>query len=572
MFNHQHPDLNQLEAYVSGRTPTGETPAIESHIETCSECCERLCHLRADDFTSLVVRAAKDEEQGPRPDLADLLNDHPRYRLGKLVGTGGMGDVYAAEHLLMQRQVAIKVISEKLIDNDQAAKRFHREVTAAAALSHPNIVRSYDADYSSGVHFLVMEYVRGIDLARYVAEQGPLSAEKASNYILQAARGLEHAHSKRMVHRDIKPGNLLLTEDDVVKILDFGLATIKVSPDTDTAGLETSNFDSKSNLDSALANAETTLRRDAEVLRRLTRAGSVVGTPGYISPEQAKDSHEADIRSDIYSLGFTFIFLLAGRLTKPPGATYEISPDIRAPKSLREIVNKMIAVQPDHRYQTPAELIEAISVWRARHSDPLGQKRATRLQKRGFSVVVALFVVALCMLQIQPSNQVNLSQPPTSNASVIWEKDRHRYHLLRGKNSTGVSWQDAQKEAKKLGGHLVRFEDRSEQNWLLQKLHYEFRQSQNNPGFVWIGLADVSSENDKAEGLRKWRWSDGSEPTFTNWAPGEPNDLAQDGGPEPYVSMYIVNGEWNDRDGKSPRNHYGVMNYAVVEVPIGKQE
>ena len=159
MLDHQHPEMEQLAAYVSGRTPTGEMPAIESHIETCSECCEKLSQLRSDDFTSLVARAAEREGQTPRPSALDLLNDHPRYRLGELIGTGGMGDVYAAEHRLMQREVAIKVINDKVIANDQAAKRFHREVTAAAALSHSNIVRSYDADQSNGVHFLSLIHI-----------------------------------------------------------------------------------------------------------------------------------------------------------------------------------------------------------------------------------------------------------------------------------------------------------------------------------------------------------------------------------------------------------------------------
>ena len=164
---------------------------------------------------------------GPRPDggaAPKELADHPRYRVLGLLGAGGMGAVYKAEHRLMERPVALKVIRRGLTDDPAAAERFRREVKAAARLSHPHIVRAYDAEQAGDLHFLVMEFVEGTDLARLVAGQGPLPVARACEYARQAALGLQHAFEHGMVHRDIKPQNLMLTPDGQVKVLDFGLA------------------------------------------------------------------------------------------------------------------------------------------------------------------------------------------------------------------------------------------------------------------------------------------------------------------------------------------------------------
>ncbi len=140
------------------------------------------------------------------------------------LGAGGMGQVFRARHRRMDRVVAIKVLSKKLLDSPDAVARFQREAKAAARLTHPNIVTAYDADEAGGMHFLVMEYVDGSDLAGVVKQQGPLPVSQALDYVLQAARGLEHAHGEGVVHRDIKPSNLLLDKKGTLKILDMGLA------------------------------------------------------------------------------------------------------------------------------------------------------------------------------------------------------------------------------------------------------------------------------------------------------------------------------------------------------------
>src|SRR5438876_11157105 len=175
-----------------------------------------------------------------------------------------MGVVYKAEHLLMERPVALKVIGQRLIGDASAVERFRREVRSAARLTHPNIVTAYDAEQAGDTHFLVMEYVEGMSLDRWVTEHGPLPAAEACHYAHQAALGLQHAFEKGMVHRDIKPHNLILSREGkrpVVKILDFGLAKA-----TREKGLELG----------------------------LTGTGQMMGTPEYIAPEQALDAAKAD--------------------------------------------------------------------------------------------------------------------------------------------------------------------------------------------------------------------------------------------------------------------------------------
>jgi serine/threonine protein kinase len=261
------------------------------------------------------------------------------------IGAGGMGEVFKAVHRHMQRLVALKVLSAEATKNADLVARFQREVRAVARLEHPNIVTAYDAGQTGGTHFLVMQFIDGCDLSVYVKEQrGCLPVDEALNYLLQAARGLEHAHTEGIIHRDVKPSNLLLDRRGVVKLLDLGLAVFTESPQPGDA------------LD-----------------RRLTVAGERLGTANYMSPEQAVDTRSTDARSDIYSLGCTLHFLLTGdppfrrRKKMQVVAAHQHSPapslcDVLAevPPALDAVFQRMLAKIPEERYQSMRETIVAL--------------------------------------------------------------------------------------------------------------------------------------------------------------------------------------------------------------------
>lgn len=269
-----------------------------------------------------------------------------KYRLLERVGRGGMGSVYKARHEVMGRVVALKVMARSLVNDADAVARFKREVRAAAALSHPNIVTAYDADCAGDVHFLVMEYVNGRDLHWWIKQGAPLPIPWSCECIRQAAMGLEYARSRGLVHRDIKPSNLLVSRPDeqsppIVKILDLGLARLAGEKQ------ESSN---------------------------LTRSGQIMGTPDYIAPEQAEDVHAADTRADIFSLGCTLFQMLTGQLPyggatvmakllartqRDAPAVQNLRPDV--PGGLAVVLARMLARRPEDRYQTPAEVVEALA-------------------------------------------------------------------------------------------------------------------------------------------------------------------------------------------------------------------
>jgi serine/threonine protein kinase len=265
------------------------------------------------------------------------------YVLLDRLGIGGMGIVFKAQHRVMKRVVALKTLPRKIAKSPSSIKRFHREVEAAARLTHPNIVTAYDADEFRGTHFLVMEYVEGSDLAHYVRRCGKLSQHKAIDYTLQAARGLDYAHQRGVIHRDIKPGNLLLDGDGCVRVLDMGLARLEAIGDEQAA--------SDSHED-------------------LTNTGRVVGTVDYMAPEQGVGSKQLDRRADIYSLGCTLHFLLTGRAPTPEGSMTEKLlwhqtghiPSLLALRGdvsprLEQVFRRMMARKPADRYASMAELM-----------------------------------------------------------------------------------------------------------------------------------------------------------------------------------------------------------------------
>ncbi|MBX9626153.1 MAG: serine/threonine protein kinase, partial [Gemmataceae bacterium] len=273
-----------------------------------------------------------------------------KYRLLELIGAGGMGAVYLCEHTLMRRLVALKVLPVDKLSDPSNLERFHREARAVAALDHPNIVRAYDIDQHEKLHFLVMEFVDGNSLQDVVARHGPMDPVRAAHYVAQAALGLQHAHELGMVHRDVKPGNLLLDRAGVIKILDMGLARFFSKP-TDSV---TEKYDDK----------------------------CVLGTADYLAPEQAV-TNTVDIRADVYALGGTLYFLLTGQTPFPGGtiAAKLVAHQTREPKSvesyrpdvpagIRAVLKKMMGKDPATRYQEPGEVADALAEWADGSIDP----------------------------------------------------------------------------------------------------------------------------------------------------------------------------------------------------------
>jgi len=267
------------------------------------------------------------------------------YRLLDHLGSGGMSNVYLAEHLLMQRLVAIKVLPEHRVADAEYLARFRYEGQAVAALDHPNIVRAYDLGSEGRIHYLVMEYVDGHDLEEMVDRVGPLGFQTAARYIAQAAAGLKHAHESGMVHRDIKPANLLVDRRGTVKVLDLGLAKFKA---------------------------------EVRPVPEFARNEQVLGTAEYFAPEQAVNSSTVDQRADIYGLGCTLYYLLTGRPPFAGRTALELMhahhrqqatsilidrPD--APAPLIEICRRMMEKSPEARYQNCGEVASALESWLA---------------------------------------------------------------------------------------------------------------------------------------------------------------------------------------------------------------
>jgi eukaryotic-like serine/threonine-protein kinase len=258
------------------------------------------------------------------------------YLLLERIGAGGMGEVFRAEHRTMNRHVALKILSRRIADRPTLLERFFHEIRAVAKLMHPNIVTAFDAGSVGGMHYLVMELVDGELLSRHVARHGPLSTSRATDMLLQAARGLDYAHRQGVIHRDIKPSNLMLSRSGALKILDFGLAQL-------------------------------------ERPRELSENRLFMGTAEYMSPEQIEHPDKVDARSDLYSLGATLFYLLTGRpmfsgepmqiamaqLRQKPPALYEARADVDL--RLDALFQRLVAKPPEDRFPSAAALIDAIS-------------------------------------------------------------------------------------------------------------------------------------------------------------------------------------------------------------------
>ncbi len=267
------------------------------------------------------------------------------------LGEGGVSEVFKAWDTIRGRSVALKVLHQHLTTLTAAIRQFQRELQTVTRLSHPNIIKTFDAHQFGDLHYFAMEFVEGLDLDRYVRQAGPLPIDLACDYVQQVAKGLQHAHQLNLVHRDIKPANLFLinppgpgtpirrSSDSCIKILDWGLARLRPAAgvSADNAGVD----------------------MDAE-------KGMLIGTADYIAPEQALDPCLVDIRADVYSLGCTLYFLLTGQPPFPGTSLMQklmqhqdaerpqvrdLRPDV--PESLAAVVQRMMAKRPEDRYQIP---------------------------------------------------------------------------------------------------------------------------------------------------------------------------------------------------------------------------
>jgi len=354
-----------LAAFLREELAHEEMQQIGVHLTDCAGCgstIRELDQVESDPFRAFLVDGSGiDEEAAQDPWFQDMVaaavrafsepeseadETHPervgQYQLYHRLGRGGMGVVYRAQHLQLKKWVAVKLLPPNRVTDARVVRRFQHEMEVVGRLDHPNIVRATDAGFADGFHYLAMELIEGRTLTKLVREQGPLAVPLACDLILQTAVGLQHAHEHKLVHRDIKPSNIMISLKGEVKLLDLGLA----------------------------------LLRSEQTVSRLSASGMVMGTSDYMAPEQWEASHAVDIRADIYSLGCTLYYLLAGQapfdqpeyepiLRKMEAVARVPAPCIRStrpdvPEELATILTRMLAKNPADRYQTPEEVVQAL--------------------------------------------------------------------------------------------------------------------------------------------------------------------------------------------------------------------
>ncbi|MCB9941824.1 MAG: protein kinase [Planctomycetaceae bacterium] len=389
---------DQLTDYLLGRLADADHAAVEDHLDQCSECEQRAAAATPSDPLVGLLSSVSESEPDESANLASNLShnwmssgveanspsaqsqvprellEHGRYRVIRPLGSGAMGTVWLAEHMVMQRLVALKVMRPEWIGKAGALERFSREVHAAAKLKHINVVDAYDAEHIGDTLFLVAEYVDGETLAELLLD-GSLPVTEACRAVRDAACGLAHAHDAGLVHRDVKPSNLIRSRTGVVKVLDFGLVMA---------------FRGGSSL---------------------TGANMLVGTPDYVAPEQAEDPTRADARSDLYSLGCTLYHLLGGEppfnavstLKKLDAHRYTDPPRLRKiPTELQRILSRMMAKKPNERFQSATEVVEALKPFCEEFSHRAEAKppRANRLSLRFALLSISGVIVGLAALWV----------------------------------------------------------------------------------------------------------------------------------------------------------------------------
>ena len=425
------PTADRLREFLEGSVDDPEANQISGHVVECPSCDRVLVTLESEqnDVLKTLRDGVRTESLLQEPEFEQLRNtasfiqadttspadveEHPEagkwlrdYRLVKKIGEGGMGTVYQAVHVHLAKLVALKILPADKLRSGQSVKRFRQEMRAVGKVNHPNVVSASDAGTIDGQHFLVMELVQGADLARIIHDRGPLNVADACEIVRQAAIGLQHAHDTGLVHRDVKPSNIMLALDGSVKLLDLGLA-----------GLNNTEFESTANV---------------VVADRLTSVGQIMGTLDYMAPEQITASPEVDGKADIYALGATLFQLLTGRtpcgdrsegtperiaavLHKPPLEIAQLRSDV--PEELRALLLKMLAKNPEDR---PESAIEVASELKHSASEAdlvaLAEECRTSLDMPSADVDVTDDVSFVVSRNIQPRGEGNSRRPFTAVA------------------------------------------------------------------------------------------------------------------------------------------------------------
>jgi serine/threonine protein kinase len=439
-----HPSANDLSEFAAGKLDEMTSAAIVSHLDGCPDCCRAAAALTSDDFLDRLRQAyssgstpapaqsptdtasAPDLAASPTANLPPEFANHPQYEVLRELGRGGMGVVYLARNKLLDRLEVLKIVHKSLLDRPGAVERFLREIRSAARLNHANVVTAYSAVQSGEWLAFAMEYIEGEDLARVVQTQGPLPVVQACGYIQQAALGLHHAFEKQMVHRDVKPHNLIRAREgtkDIVKVLDFGLAKVTRGQDEDTA---------------------------------LTDDRAMLGTPDYVAPEQTLDAANADIRADIYSLGCTLYYLLTGAAPFTGRGRFEVlqahqSKEARplnlvrpeVPQELAAVVRKMMAKGPAQRYQTPMALVQALAPFAEEGANRPPAGKPSPLRKWAIGGIAA-GVLLIVLLGLWAGGVIRLKTP--EGTLVVKVNVPNPDVLVDGKKMT-VRWDEGGKKA-----------------------------------------------------------------------------------------------------------------------------
>lgn len=308
----------------------------------------------SDRLTKAMRRILRDERAKSEGGLL-IKKQIGGYKLSRQIGEGGMGEVYLAEQLTMHRTVALKILHTKWADDEEFRKRFLLEARAAGKLNHQNLIQVYDVGKYQGKYYFSMEFIDGVTIDDLIKHEGALPIEKVVDLCRQVCEALKYLASQNIVHRDIKPANIMVTKDGTVKLGDFGFIQ--------------SRWDSE-----------------------LMQEGTTIGTPDYISPEQARGERNLDVRSDIYSLGATMFHMLSGKTlfsgscsvvmrahidTEPPKLE-DLRKDL--PKAMLRLVQKMTRKDVANRYQTPDEIIQDLDMLRMDLAGEAGDLPSSRSQ------------------------------------------------------------------------------------------------------------------------------------------------------------------------------------------------